>query len=333
MGDRYSRQMILREIGEKGQKRLAKSSVLVVGLGALGSVSSNILVRVGVGRVVLLDRDYVELNNLQRQVLFDEGDVGLPKAVAAKNKLERINSLVDIESLITDLNSTNAEEILKDIDLILDGTDNLETRFLINDVSIKNKIPWISASCISTYGMTFNIVPRKTPCFRCIIPSLPPVGSLETCETAGILNTVPVVIASIQSTEAIKILLGEVFSKKLCMVNMWENTIDFLEVKLDKNCETCQKRNFEFLKGKHAYEISRLCGINTFQLKIPMKSVDFNNLAKKLQRVGHVIYNPYILYFKVDQKTLALFKTEGRVIVKGVKDEKEAKSLCSRYIG
>jgi adenylyltransferase/sulfurtransferase len=332
MDERYARQVILKQIGRAGQEKLAASSVLIIGLGALGSVASNILARIGVGRIALVDRDYVELSNLHRQALFDERDIGLPKAVAAKNELQKINSLVTIKEFVTDFNSANAEELVKDVNLILDGTDNLETRFLINDVAVKLGVPWVYASCISTLGMTFNIVPGKTPCLRCVMPSLPPTGSLDTCETAGILSTAPAVIASIQSTEAIKILLGKEFSKKLCVVNVWTNRTDFLNIRPDKNCRTCQKRDFEFLEGRYASKIHRLCGLNTFQIRTPTGPIDLKGLARKLRGVGKVSHNPYILHFQIGQKMLSIFR-DGRVIAKGVKDEKEAKSLCARFMG
>ncbi|TFG91826.1 MAG: NAD(P)H-binding protein, partial [Candidatus Atribacteria bacterium] len=209
MQDRYSRQIILPNIGEEGQKILLKSKIAIIGCGALGTVTANNLVRAGVGKISIIDRDFVELNNLQRQILFDEDDIGMPKAIAAAEKLKRVNSDVEIEAMVKDLNHMNVEKILSGVDLVLDGTDNMQTRFLINDVCVKNKISWIYTAAVGTYGMMMPIIPGRTPCFKCFLPDVPEPGSLATCDTAGILSTISAIIASIESTEAIKILLKE----------------------------------------------------------------------------------------------------------------------------
>jgi adenylyltransferase/sulfurtransferase len=204
---RYIRQVLLEEIGKDGQEKLNNSSALVVGCGALGSVIADHLARAGVGKIKILDRDIAELDNLQRQILFDENDVGSPKAAAAAEKLKRINSEIEIEAMVKDLNPSNAEKVIGDVDIVLDGTDNMETRYLINDVCVKKDIPWIYGGAVSTYGMSLNIVPQATACLVCAFPHMPKAGSLPTCDTVGVLNTVPSIIASIQTTEALKILL------------------------------------------------------------------------------------------------------------------------------
>jgi molybdopterin/thiamine biosynthesis adenylyltransferase len=337
MQDRYSRQIILPNIEEEGQKILLKSKIAIIGCGALGTVTANNLVRAGVGKVSIIDRDFVELNNLQRQILFDEDDIGMPKAIAAAEKLKRVNSDVEIETIVKDLNHMNAEKILSGVDLVLDGTDNMQTRFLINDVCVKNKIPWIYTAAVGTYGMMMPIIPGKTPCFRCFLPDVPEPGSLETCDTAGILNTISAIIASIESTEAIKILLKKNIitnaESNLIFYDVWSNTIEKVAVVRNKRCRCCIEHKFDFLNAAKEEIVTSLCGRNAIQIT-PAKSavISFESTAERLKRLGEVRFNHFILVFKERDKEISLFK-DGRAIIKGTDDEKVARSLYARFIG
>ncbi len=250
---RYIRQIAFPGIGEEGQRRLLSSSVALVGCGGLGSHTANNLVRAGVGRLKIVDRDCVELNNLQRQVLFDEHDAtqGLPKAVAAADKLGAINSQVQIEGLLVDVSPANVEGIIEDVDLVLDGSDNLETRYLINDACVKHNIPWIYGGAVASYGMTMNIIPHKTPCLRCVFPRLPPRGTAPTCVTAGILVSTVAIIAALQCGEALKLLTGQGrLNEGLIHVDVWENSFEVFSVDRQKeSCPACGQGRYEFLEA------------------------------------------------------------------------------------
>jgi len=254
---RYIRQEISGEIGKNGQEKLRKSTAAIVGVGALGSVSAELLARAGIGKLLLIDRDIVELSNLQRQSLFDENDIGKPKALAAKEHLSKINSDVEINFFIEDLNFENIRKILnKNIDLVLDCTDNLETRFLINDFSIKNNLPFIYSSAVGSKGYVFNIIPNKTPCLRCFLKE---ASQLDTCETAGVLNSITNLISSIQSNEAIKILLGKGYEKNLLFFDVWKNDMSKIKINKNKSCICCNIKNYEYLDGKK-YKVYRGMG-------------------------------------------------------------------------
>lgn len=337
MKERYSRQILLREIGEEGQERLLESKIAIIGVGALGSVVANILVRAGVGKVLIVDRDFVEMNNLQRQMLFDEDDIGVPKAIAAVEKLKRVNSDIVIEAIVKDLNHTNAEKIMSGVELVLDGTDNMQTRFLINDVCVKNEIPWIYAGAVGTHGMTMTIIPGMTPCLRCFLPDAPEPGLLPTCDTVGVLNTIPGIIASIESTEATKILLGNKTSttaeSNLIVYDAWSNTFESMTMMRDKGCRCCVEHEFDFLNAEEREIITSLCGRNAIQITpADAKKISLEDLALKLERLGDVRYNKFILVFKTEREEISIFK-DGRAIVKGTNDEKVARSLYARYIG
>ena len=324
---RYIRQEIFAEIGKKGQEKLRKSTVAIVGLGALGSVSAELLARAGIGKLILIDRDVVELSNLQRQNLFDENDVGKPKALAAKEHLSKINSEIEINFFIDDLNFENIKKILNEkIDLILDCTDNLETRFLINDFSIKNKIPFIYSSAVGSKGYVFDVVPDKTACLRCFLKE---ASQLDTCETVGVLNTTTNLISSIQVNEAIKILLNKNYEKELLFFDIWKNELLKIKINKSRNCICCVKHNFEHLSGKKPSGIVKLCGDKIYQIKT--KSIDekqFKNLKNKLKKIGKIVDFGYCINF--DNK-ITIFQ-DGRALTKA-KDEKEAKSLYSRFVG
>ena len=334
--DRYSRQILLERIGEAGQEKLAKSSVLLVGCGALGTVIANNLIRAGIGYMKVVDRDYVELDNLQRQMLFDEEDVekGMPKAVAAVDKLHKINSSVKIEAEVKDVNQKNIEELIKDVDIVLDATDNFEIRLLINDACFKHNIPWIYGAAISSYGMTMNIIPKMTACFRCIISSLPAPGSVDTCDTVGVLNAITSLIASLESNEAIKILLEDRdLNRELLVIDLRDNSFDKIPVKKRGDCPLCRDGKFEYLDKKGPSKAIKLCGREMIQIT-PQREMEIplEHLKEKLERIGDASYLGFLLKFRVDKYELIIFP-DGRAFVKGVSDTETARSLYAKYIG
>ncbi|MGQ9618418.1 MAG: ThiF family adenylyltransferase [Candidatus Aminicenantia bacterium] len=337
MQERYSRQILVTEIGEEGQEKLLKSSILLIGCGGLGSTIAEILVRAGVGRLRIVDRDFVDISNLQRQILFDEEDVysDIPKVVLAEKKLKRINRDVRIEGIVADFNHTNAETLAKGFDLIIDGLDNMEGRFLINDLSIKTGIPWIYGTSLSTYGMTFNIIPGKTPCLRCIYEHFH--RSFLTCETVGIIGSAVVLIASIQSTEAIKILTGkrEELRSELLFVDLWKNEFEKISIAHLKkeDCPACGKREFEFLEGKNLSSTVSICGSNSVQIN-PSAGSDFNleRTIENLKIYGTVVFNEYLAKLFYQNYEITIFR-DGRAIIKGTSDPSIAKSLYSKFIG
>ncbi len=333
VSDRYSRQILLKDIQKEGQEKLLNSRVVVIGCGALGTNIANNLARAGIGYLRVVDRDIVELNNLQRQNLFDEDDIGSSKAEASAEKLKKINSDVRIEAITDDVNYENIEGIIKNIDVVLDGTDNMLVRFLINDACVKHDIPWIYGGAIETYGMTMNIIPYKTPCFRCLIHNLPETGSLQTCDTVGVLNSIPEIIASIQSTEALKILLGKEINKDLLTYDVWIHNFNNISIKKRADCECCGKHNFEFLNAKKKETMVSLCGKGAIQITPSSEvKISFEELGKKLQKLGEINYHKLILRFKIPGYELNIFKN-GRTIIIGTNDKKIAKSLYAKYIG
>ncbi len=336
---RYERQWILKEIGREGQKKLQASSVVVIGLGALGSVSSQLLARAGVGKLLLIDRDFLEMNNLQRQVLYDEEDVKkyLPKAIAAKQKLQKINSEIILEAHTNDLNSETIGDLLEKTDLILDGTDNFETRFLLNDYALKKNIPWIFGGAVKTEGMAYVILPGEGPCLRCLFPQAPQPGEFQTCDQVGILASAAHMIASFQATEAIKILIGkrhEVF-RKLWKINLWNSRFEALEVKPFKEhpCDGCQHQNFPYLMREKGMRTVTLCGRNAVQIyQNPAAEIDFKGLAERLAEVVEVEYNDYLINILPEAYKITVF-ADGRAIVKGTEDAGQARSLYTKYVG
>jgi len=335
---RYSRQTLLSEIGTDGQKRLLASSVAIIGCGALGTVIADGLVRAGVGKVRIVDRDTIELNNLQRQVLFDEEDIakGLPKAVAAVEKLKKVNSQVKLEPVVADVNPDNVERLTSDVDLVLDGTDNFEVRYLVNDACVKHDVPWVYAAVIATYGMTMAIIPHRTPCFRCFLPQMPLPGSTPTCDTVGVLGSAVNVIASLALTEGFKIVIGksEELHGKLIYADVWEGTAKQLDVTQGNAvCPTCGQGKFEFLEAKQGSLLTRLCGRDAVQISVRGEDkVSFSDLAERLNPVGEVAFNDYMLRFRVNSYELTVFP-DGRTIVKGTPDEVVARTLFAKYIG
>lgn len=338
--DRYVRQMRYPPLGETGQRKLANSRVLLCGCGALGSVLANTLARAGVGFLRLVDRDFLELNNLQRQVLYDEDDVaaGIPKAVAAEAKLRKINSQIGIEAIVADVDYTNIAALVDGVDMILDGTDNFETRFLLNDAAVKFGLPWVYGGCLGDDGQTMTIIPGETPCLHCLMSGgPPPPGTTPTCDSAGILAPIINVIASLQANEAIKILSGnrDRISRELTIFELWDNRIRQLKIDSLKevDCPTCKRGEFPWLEGKLGSHTAVLCGRNSVQLSFPGRpSLSLESLAKKLDGVGRVTRNRFLLRFEVDQFLITVFP-DGRAIIGGTEDIAEAKTVYAKYIG
>jgi molybdopterin-synthase adenylyltransferase len=338
--DRYVRQMRYAPIGEEGQRRMAAARVLVCGCGALGSVIANTLARSGIGTLRIVDRDFLETNNLQRQVLFDEEDVaaGLPKAIAAAAKLRKINSQITIEPLVTDVDHTNIKQLVDGVDIILDGTDNFETRMLLNDVSLQRGIPWIYGGCLGGEGQTMTIVPGETACLRCLMTDTPPPGTTPTCDTAGILAPIVNIIASLQACEAIKLASGnrEAINRKLLVVDAWDNRLR--QVSLDslragRTCPACEKKEFPWLEGRRASHSAILCGRNAVQLSPPDRGgMSLEALARKLAGVGKVTHNKYLLRVAVDGYVLTVFP-DGRAIIGGTDDIAAARTVHAKYVG
>jgi molybdopterin/thiamine biosynthesis adenylyltransferase len=338
--ERYSRQIRFTGIGEDGQRRLLAGHVTLCGCGALGTVLANALVRAGVGHLRLVDRDFIETNNLQRQVLFDEHDVAenLPKAEAAARKLGAINSAVFVEPVVTDIDRTNILELTKDADLILDGTDNFEIRYLINDVAVKLGKPWVYGGCIGSHGQTMTILPGETPCLRCVFEAAPAPGEAGTCETAGVLSPIVNIVASYQATEAFKILTGrrEQINRDLIYVDVWENIQRRIKIaplwgKVD--CPCCQRRRFDWLEGEQGSQTTSLCGRNAVQVtQRSATQLNFEELARHLESLGNVSYNRFLLKFSVDGYEFTVFP-DSRAIIKGTADVDKARTLYAKYIG
>ena len=336
---RYSRQLMLKEIGREGQRRLEESRVAVIGLGALGSVSSNLLARGGVGHLVLVDRDYLEIENLQRQVLFDENDLAgnLPKAVAAKARLEKINSEIKLEAVVGDLSADTIEEFLGGVDLVIDGTDNFETRFLINDYCLTRKIPWIYGGALRTEGMSYVILPGEGPCLRCLFGEAPSPADIQTCEQVGILSPVAHVIASFQAIEAIKLMAGrqEAVERNLWKMDLWSREFKSITVDHLRNmpCSGCLGEEFPYLQKNSGTRTVALCGRNAVQVLTPAgRKLDLRGLAARLQGRGEIHFNDYLLRCRATPYEITVF-SNGRAIIKGTEDTVQAKSLYAKYIG
>ena len=340
--DRYSRQIRFAELGEAGQLKLLASRVLLCGCGALGTVLAETLVRAGVGFIRLVDRDFVEYSNLQRQVLFDEADVRdqTPKAIAAARKLASINSDVTVEPIVADIDYTNIRQLAAGVDLILDGTDNFEIRFLINDLSLETGIPWVYAGCIASHGQSMPIFPHESACLRCLIESPPDAGSTETCDTAGILGPTVNVIASLQAMTAIKILAGrrDAVSLSLTMIDVWDGSLRQMSVKDLReraNCPACKGGERTWLSGQEGSQSTVLCGRNSVQVR-PLNRVQLSlpEMAAKLATVGSVTSNPFLLRLTLSNPDyeVTLF-ADGRAIIKGTDDIGLAKAVYARYVG
>jgi len=333
--DRYSRQILFSGIGTEGQARLAQGRVTIVGCGATGACVSGLLARAGVGQLRIIDRDYVEPSNLQRQTLFDEADAAesLPKAVAAARKIAAFNSDVQVKPEVADLTPENAESLLSEADLILDATDNFETRYLINDFAVKHSKPWIYAAAVGAYGVTMNIIPGETACLACIFAA-PPEGTVETCDTASILNSAVNLIGSIQATEAIKFLVGArgKLRRTLLSFDVWNNEqAEIAAAAPRQDCQACGKREFPHLAGERRPQIT-LCGRNSVQIHERSRPVNFAEMSSRLGAHGTVKHNAFVLKFWRDPYEMTLFP-DGRAIIKGTNDTAVARSLYARFVG
>jgi len=312
---------------------LLDARVAVVGCGALGSFQAGALARAGVGFLRIIDRDYVELSNLQRQWLFDQCDVeqGLPKAIAAARKIAAINSDIEVEPAVADLTPSNIDDLLGDVNLILDGTDNFETRYLINDYAVSRRLPWIYGAAVGSYGITMPVLPGVTACLRCIYPQ-PPGGAQPTCETAGVLGPITALIASLQVSEAFKILCGAEVSRKITTVDVWSGEIrQVVQPPPDERCPACGRREFPYLNGERRSPVS-LCGRNAVQIHERSRPLDLADLAERLAPLGIVRANEFALRFEMPPYLLTIFP-DGRAIVKGTTDVGVARSLYARYVG
>jgi len=335
--EKYSRQMLFTGIGPEGQQRLLASRAAVVGCGAIGAAAANLLVRAGVGYLRIIDRDFVELSNLQRQTLFDESDAlnSFPKAVAAERKLLSINSSVAVQGLVAALNPRNARELLGGVDLFIDGTDNFETRFLINDFAVQSGLPWIYAAGVSSYGLTMAIRPGLTPCLACLLETGSASQGLEdTCDTIGVLGPIVNLIASLEVAEALKLLAGrtEALHGRLLSCDVWSGHLQSIRVPRNPQCRSCAKRDFTYLEGESQPHIT-MCGRDSVQIHERSRALDLSALAARLRNVAdEVRQNDFLLRFRIAPYDMTVF-ADGRAILKGTKDPSLARSLYARYIG
>lgn len=339
---RYAKQIRFNAIGLTGQRALSAARVVIIGCGALGSVSANLLARAGVGRMLVIDRDFVELDNLQRQVLYDEADVGMPKAIVAAGRLQAVNSEIEIEGRIADVDFRNIEEFLLQPDpavVVVDGTDNFEIRFLINDACVKHSIPWVYAGCLGAEGQVMTILPGDTACLNCLMSAgPPPPGTSGTCDTGGILSMIVNVVAAMQATEALKILAGrtESVNRRLAVFDLWGNrnhSMDISKLRDDSDCVVCQHRQFDWISGQRGSQSVSLCGRNAVQVSFPERNeLPLEQLAQRLGSVGTVELNRYLVRLRVNGYVITAFR-DGRAIINGTDDIAIARKLYAQYIG
>jgi adenylyltransferase/sulfurtransferase len=335
---RYSRQELFAGLGPEGQARVRRARVLVVGVGALGSALSEMMARAGVGTLTVVDRDFVEESNLQRQSLFEERDaaLGLPKAVAAEARLRRLNSEVSVRGVVADVTAENVAALVEAADLVLDGTDNFETRFLLNDACLERRVSWIHGACVGAHGLALVVRPGETPCLRCVLRERPAAGGGDTCDTAGIIAPIVHVVAGIQAGEALKLLCGREADLLggLVTVDLWPGLFEVMDLRgVRPSCPACREGRFESLR-ESSREEAVLCGRDAVQLR-PRgggEALDLAVLAARLRAVGRVVENEWLLRFSLEDAELVVFK-DGRVLVKGTGDVARARSLCARYVG
>jgi len=333
--ERYSRQILFEGIGERGQEALLASHAVVVGCGALGSFQAGALARAGVGRLTLVDRDYVEPSNLHRQWLFDEADAaaGLPKAAAAERRIRALNSSLDVRGVVADLTPSNAGELLGGANVILDGTDNFDTRYLVNDFAVSRGIPWVYGAAVGSYGLTMTVLPGRTACLRCVYPE-PPGGLQPTCETAGVVNAIVSLVASVQVAEALKILCGgwDGGRGRITTADVWAGTVRQVTApERDPGCPACGRGEFPYLE-ESARAPAALCGRNAVQVHERERPIDLTELRARLEPLGEVRANEFALHFKTAPYELTVF-SDGRAIVKGTSDPGLARSLYARFVG
>jgi molybdopterin-synthase adenylyltransferase len=338
--ERYSRQIFFSGIGKAGQEKILAASAVLVGCGALGTVTANLLVRAGVGRLRIIDRDFVESSNLQRQSLFEEADAreALPKAIAAERRLRAINSGVHVEGIVADITPKNALELLSDFSLILDGTDNFETRLLLNDAAISLTVPWIYAAAVGSYGITLTIRPGDSACLACLLETgqkPAALGAEPTCDTAGVLNAAAGVIASIEAAEATKILAGrtEALHGRLVSCDVWSGRFQSVRVTRNPDCRACARRDLTYLEGEAQPHIT-ICGRDSVQIHERSRKLDLGDLGRRLASASaaDVRNNEFLLRFRVPPYEMAVF-ADGRAIIKGTQDPAVARSLYARYVG
>ncbi|HDX9627461.1 TPA: molybdopterin-synthase adenylyltransferase MoeB [Bacillus cereus] len=338
MAKRYSRQQLFKPIGSKGQEKIRNKHVLIVGAGALGSASAESFVRAGIGKLTIIDRDYVEWSNLQRQQLYSEQDARekIPKAIAAKNRLEQINSEVHIDAFVMDASAENMEDLLKRVDVIIDATDNFDIRFVINDLSQKHNIPWVYGSCVGSYGMSYTVIPQEKPCLHCVLKNVPVTG--VTCDTAGIISPTVQIVAAYQVAEAFKILVGDFSAvrKTFFMFDIWSNQNHFIKlgkIKTD-DCPSCGlNRTYPYLSYENQTKVAALCGRNTVQIRpVENRTYDFDDIEKVFNKLGKVDQNPYLLSCQIDDYRVVIFR-DGRVFIHGTNDISKAKQLYYRVFG
>jgi molybdopterin/thiamine biosynthesis adenylyltransferase len=335
---RYSRQVLFSGIGSEGQSRIMASRIALVGCGALGTVQASLLARAGVGTLRIIDRDFVEESNLQRQILFDEEDARavLPKAVAAEKKLRLVNSLVNVEGLVEDVNASSIERLLRGFDLIMDATDNFDVRFLVNDYAVKSGIPWIYGACVGSYGLTFPILPGETACLRCVFESAPPAGASPSCDTAGVIGPIVSVIAGMQVAEALKIVSGrrDQINRQITTMDLWANRHEVVDLPRPlPGCPCCGRLEFPYLNGSLGADVTTLCGRNSVQLRRREGTrIDLDDLARRLEPISRLERNRFLLRAVIDGYQLTVF-ADGRAIIQGTYDLGVAKSLYARYVG
>ncbi len=338
MNERYSRQILFDGIGKEGQRRLRESRALIVGCGALGSAQAEALARAGVGYLRIVDRDFVEASNLQRQMMFTEEDARnrLPKAIACARRLALINSEVNVEAEVVHVSCSNIERLIKDCDVVIDGTDNFMTRYLINDACVKHRVTWIYGAAVGSYGVTMTVRPHLTPCLRCIFEEAPPAAAAPTCDTAGVIMPIISVVAAVQTTEALKLLTGQPDSlhKSLMQFDVWRNEWRRITLGAPSTaCPTCAHQLYETLDAEATDNVAVLCGRDAVQLSPAKKAqLDLPELAARLSASGDVNFNAYLLRFSVDDYELTVFQ-DARAIIRGTDDVTLARSLYARYIG
>jgi adenylyltransferase/sulfurtransferase len=336
---RYLRQTIFPGIGVEGQQKLLAAYVVVIGCGATGTMIANHLARAGVGRLTIVDRDFIELNNLQRQLLFDEQDLAenLPKAIAAERKLRAINSEIEVRGIVADANPENIEELIKDATLVMDGTDNFETRYILNDACLKHNISWIYTGAVATYGMSQTIIPGQTACLRCLFEEMPAPGATATCDTAGVVGPVVGAVASLSAAEAIKLIVGQgELNQGIIHFDLWYNNFEQFGHKGPRpGCPACQQHNFEFLNQEKGGQMVSLCGRDAVQIRQPGASrLPLAELANRLNSVSQITAsNDYLLRFVVEQKYEITLFADARAIIKGTQEESVARGLYAKYIG
>jgi adenylyltransferase/sulfurtransferase len=338
MNERYSRQILFSGIGKEGQRRLLESRALIVGCGALGSAHAESLARAGVGKIRIADRDFVEASNLQRQTMFTERDADerIPKAVAAANHIREINREIEVEPEIVDVNHSNIERLIKDCDVVLDGTDNFATRYLINDACVKHEVNWIYGAAVGSYGVTMTIRPHQTPCLRCVFEEAPPAASAPTCDTSGVIMPIISVVAAVQVTEALKVLTEqtETLHGSLMQFDVWRN--EWRKINPgppSPDCPTCALSRFETLEAASGDFAAVLCGRNAVQISPAQATqLNFEELAERLRLTGEVKFNDYLLRFRTGEFELTVFQ-DARSIVRGTSEITTARSLYAKYIG